>query len=106
MKLAIVITSGDPESTWNAFRLANMAKEKGDDAKVFLVARSVEYEKYSSDKYPSRAEADKFVNAGGSIMACFTCMKSRHQEGTNLCPVSSLKDLYALVKESDKAVSF
>jgi len=106
MKLAIVITSGDPESTWNAFRLANMARASGDETKVFLVARSVEYEKYSTDKYPSRAEAEKFVNSGGTIMACFTCMKSRNQEGTNICPISSLKDLYVLVKESDKVVSF
>jgi uncharacterized protein involved in oxidation of intracellular sulfur len=51
-------------------------------------------------------EAERFVEAGGSILACGTCMKARGQESTNICPISSMKDLHEIIKESDKVVSF
>ena len=46
------------------------------------------------------------MQSGGKIYACGTCIKSREQKETNLCPVSSMKDLYEIVKESDKVVTF
>jgi uncharacterized protein involved in oxidation of intracellular sulfur len=47
-----------------------------------------------------------FVNAGGTILACGTCLKLRHSEGTELCPLSTLQDLYDLVRDSETVVSF
>ncbi|MEW6035002.1 MAG: DsrE family protein [Candidatus Micrarchaeota archaeon] len=106
MKLGIVISTNEPETAWNAFRLANFSRKEGDEVGVFLVGKGVEYEGASTEKFPAKKEAEKFAAAGGAILACGTCLRSRGKEGDNLCPISSLSDLYALVKESDKVVSF
>jgi uncharacterized protein involved in oxidation of intracellular sulfur len=47
-----------------------------------------------------------FVDNGGQILACGTCLKLRYSEGTELCPLSTMKDLHDIVKESDKVVTF
>ncbi len=106
MKLGIVISTSDIEAIWNAFRLANFSKKEGDEVKVFLVGKAVDYEDKGTEHFPAKIEAEKFALAGGAILACGTCLKLRNKPGDNLCPMSSLKDLYALVKESDKVVSF
>ncbi|MEW6035548.1 MAG: DsrE family protein [Candidatus Micrarchaeota archaeon] len=106
MELGIVISTSDIEAAWNAFRLANFSKKEGDEVRVFLVGKAVDYEEISTEKFPAKDEAEKFASAGGIILACGTCLKLRNKEGDNLCPISSLKDLYALVKKSDKVVCF
>jgi multimeric flavodoxin WrbA len=37
---------------------------------------------------------------------CGTCIKSRNQEGTEMCPINTMKDMYEIIKESDKVVTF
>lgn len=106
MKLGIVISTNDAETVWNAFRLGNFSRKEGTETKVFLVGKGVEYEKASSEKFNCIAEAGEFLAGGGAILACGTCIKARNQEGTNLCPISSMKDLYAIIQESDRLVSF
>ena len=44
MKLGIVLYSNDPETVWNVFRLGNFSLNKGDDVKMFLLAKGVECE--------------------------------------------------------------
>lgn len=107
MKLGIVLSTNNAETSWNALRLANFALGEGDEVKIFLVGEGVEYEKGSSEKFNIEEQAEKFIHSERSdILACGTCIKSRQQEETATCPISSLKDLYELVKESDKVVSF
>ena len=106
MKLAVVIYSNDAETVWNAFRFANFSLKEGDAVKVFLIAKGVEYEKLDSEKFNIKEQAKSFLGMGGKIFACGTCLKSRASEGSELCPMSTMKDLYELVKESDKVVSF
>ncbi len=60
----------------------------------------------SDVKFDSVGEAKMFIQAGGRIMACGTCMKIREEEGSEIYPVSTLKDLYELVGESEKTVTF
>ena len=106
MKLGIVISTNDAETVWNAFRLANFSLKNGDNVGVFLVGKAVEYDKNRDVKFDAAAEAEKFADANGKIMACGTCMKLREKEGTKTCPISSLKDLHALINESEKIDSF
>jgi uncharacterized protein involved in oxidation of intracellular sulfur len=106
MKLGIVISTSDIEAAWNAFRLANFSKKEGDDVKVFLIGKPVDYEESSTEHFPAKKEAEKFVSGGGVILACGTCLKLRNKQGDALCPISSMKDLYALVRESEKIVCF
>jgi len=45
-----------------------------------------------------------FVNNGGEILACVTCFKIINSEGSEMCSLSTIKDLYDLIKESDKII--
>ena len=107
MKLGIIISQINPETVWNAFRLANFSIKQGDTVKIFLVGEGVEYESSSSEKFNIRELAADFLKSDNAkIMACGTCLKSRHQEATSTCPMSSMKDLYELVGECDKILTF
>lgn len=107
MKLAIILTTTQAETNWNAFRLAHFALEQGDTVKVFLMGEGVEYENGNSEKFNILELTEKFLAAPhAQILACGTCLTSRNKEGTPACPLNSLKDLYALVSESDKVLTF
>jgi uncharacterized protein involved in oxidation of intracellular sulfur len=106
MKIGIVIYSNDAETVWNAFRLANFALKEGDDVKAFLLANGVEVESLVTDRFKITDEMRSFVDHGGQILACGTCLKIRDSEGSDLCPVSTMKDLYEIVKQSDRLITF
>ena len=106
MKLGIIIYSVDAEAIWNAFRIANLSLTEKDEVKIFLLAKGVEYENLSNEKFNILKLAQDFVNNNGKILACGTCLKLRQKEGTELCPLSTLKDLYKLVEECDKVLTF
>lgn len=106
MKLGIVIYSGDEETVWNAFRFANFSLKEGDTVKIFLLAKGVEYETLDSEKFNIKEQAKSFLEQNGKIFACGTCLKSRESKGSETCPMSTMKDLYKLVKENDKIISF
>lgn len=106
MKIGIVIYSNEPETVWNAFRFCNFALKEGDEVKVFLLAKGVECESIDTDKFKVTEEMQSFVNSGGKIFACGTCLKIRQSEGSEMCPLSTMKNLYEIMKESDKIVTF
>ncbi len=106
MKIGIVIASNDAETCWNALRYANFALAQKDDVKVFFMGKGVEYQQISMDKFNTIEQAEKLIQAGGKIYACGSCIKSREQEGSDLCPISTMKDMYDIVKESEKVVTF
>ena len=106
MKLGI-ISQTNPETNWNALRLANFAIKEGDEVKIFLVGEGVEYEQSSSEKFNIQEQVAEFLKSEKAhILACGTCLKSRNQEETSTCPMSTMKDLYELVQESDKILTF
>jgi hypothetical protein len=51
MKIGIVIYSKDPETVWNAFRLADFALKEGDTVKAFLLAKGVESESLDIEQF-------------------------------------------------------
>ncbi len=107
MKLAIILSTHTAETNWNAFRLANLSLKNGDTVTVFLAGEAVEYLKHQTDKFNIQHQVDLFLESGnGKILACETCMVFRHQESDKTCPISGMKELYALIKESDKVVTF
>ena len=106
MRIGIVISSNDAETCWNAIRYANFALGQKDEVKIFFMGKGVEYQKVSRDKFNTIEQAEKFMQSGGKIYACGSCIKSREQEGSEMCPISTMKDMYDIVKESDKVVTF
>ena len=106
MKLGIVIYSNHPETVWNAFRLANFSLNKKDQVKVFLMAQGVESESLGNEQFDILDQMNKFLDANGILLACGTCIEIRKKDSTELCPMSNMGDLYNLINESDKLISF
>jgi uncharacterized protein involved in oxidation of intracellular sulfur len=106
MKLGIIIETKEFEKAWNAFRFAVTAKKKGHEVKVFLMGEAVECEGLSHEKFNVDEQLKKFVEAGGEILACGTCLKSRNKDGSDSCPISTMLDCVALVEWADKTVTF
>lgn len=106
MKVAVIISTNDNETSWNAFRFANFCLSKGEPVKVFLIGKGVEVEQANTEKFNIIEQMEKFVSSNGKIFACGTCFKIRNSSGTELCPLSTMNDLYEMVKEADRVVSF
>ncbi|MDP3744985.1 MAG: DsrE family protein [Methylotenera sp.] len=106
MKLGIVIYSNESETVWNAFRLGVFSCKQGDTVSVFLLGMGVEAESLISDKFNVVGQMHSFLEAGGSILACGTCLKIRQSEGSDICPISTMQDLHALILDSDRLLSF
>lgn len=106
MIIALIIYSTDSETVWNAFRFGVFALKQGDSVSAFLLAKGVEAESLDTDKFKVTEQMKGFVDAGGKILACGTCLKIRNSQGTELCNLSTMKDLYELVISSDRVLSF
>ena len=106
MKLGIIVYSTDAEVVFNALRLANFSLKEKDEVRLFLLASGVEYESLDSEQFPIVNLAQSFVDNQGQIMACGTCLNLRQKDGSELCPLSTMKDLYELIRDCDKTVTF
>lgn len=106
MKLGIIIHSADPETVWNAFRLGAFALKAGDAVAVFLLAKGVECESLDTDRFAVTTQMKALLEQGGKILACGTCLQLRDSAGTELCPLSTMQDLYELIRDSDRIVTF
>ena len=105
MKLGIIITQTDPETVFNAMRLALYSLEQGDEVRIFLSGRGVEIDQIEDAKFDVRTQAQKVLDAGGKFLACGACLKLRNSEGSEVCPLSTLKDQYEIVRDSDRLVT-
>jgi uncharacterized protein involved in oxidation of intracellular sulfur len=106
MKIGIIIETKESEKAWNAFRFAVTAKKQGHEVKVFLMGEAVECEGLTHEKYNVGEQLKTFVNIGGQILACGTCLKSRQLNETENCPVSTMIDCVDMVVWADKTVTF
>jgi len=106
MKIGIIIETKEYEKAWNAFRFAVTAKKQGHDVKVFLMGEAVECEGLTHEKYNIDEQLKAFVNVGGEILACGTCLKSRQLNESDICPISTMIDCVNLVVWADKTVTF
>lgn len=105
MKLAIIITQTDPETVFNALRLASFSLKQADEVKIFLSGRGVEIDRITDLKFDVKKLAREVLDAGGKLLACGTCLKLRESEGSEICPVSTMKDQYEIIRDADKVVT-
>ena len=106
MKLGIIIYSVDAETVWNAFRLGVFALGQGDQVRIFLLGKGVECEQLDTEQFVVTEQMKALVNAGGEILACGTCLKIRQEKASEMCPISTMKDLHTIVAESDRLLTF
>lgn len=106
MKLGVIIETNDPEKAWNSVRFANTALKQKHEVKIFLMSAGVEIESITHQTYNAKKQIDEFVENGGTVLACGTCIKSRNQKSTDVCPISTMQDCLAMVEWADKVVTF
>ncbi len=104
--IGLVIYSNDTETVWNALRLANFSKNLGDTVNIFLLGKGVELESLIQESKDIDKQVELFINGGGSILGCGTCLKSRNKDEPQICKLSSLKDLYELIRENTIVLTF
>jgi uncharacterized protein involved in oxidation of intracellular sulfur len=105
MKLGIIITQTDPETVFNSLRLALHSLQQGDGVRIFLSGKGVEMDRIEDPEFNVKAQAQKVLQAGGQFFACGSCLKLRDSAGSEICPLSSLKDQYEIVRDSDRLVT-
>jgi len=106
MKIGIILETKEYEKAWNAFRFAVTAKKQGHDVKLFLMGEAVECEGLIHEKYNVDEQMKKFIEVGGEILACGTCLKSRQLDISETCPISTMIDCVNVVVWADKMVTF
>ncbi len=104
--IGMVIYSNDVETVWNAFRLANCSKKKGDTVQMFLLGKGVEVDNLVKDNKDLKEQVDAFLEKGGQIQGCGTCLKSRKNNEPQVCTFSSLADLYKLIRKNKTVLTF
>ena len=87
MKIGILISTGDPEIIWNAFRFANLCLNTNvnDEVSIFMHAKAVEYESCDSKQFNIKELAKTFVLSDGKLLACGKCLGFRGLEENEVC---------------------
>ena len=105
MKLGITITQTDPETVFNTLRLALYNLQQGDQVRIFLSGRGVEIDKIEDPGFDVKTQARKVLDSGGQFLACGTCLKLHESGGSEICPISTLKDHYEIIRDSDRLIT-
>ncbi len=106
MKIGVVLNTNDAETAFNALRFGVMALGNKHEVKTFLLGSGVELENIEGGKFDIKKHLNSYLEFGGEILACGTCLTLRHKEGSNVCPISSMADLMKMVEESDRILTF
>jgi tRNA 2-thiouridine synthesizing protein D len=108
MKIGILISTGNPETLWNALRFANLClnTDNNNEVSIFLNAKAVAYESVDTEKFNIKELAKTFVLSEGNLIACGKCLGFRGLQENEVCRKGNQKDLYEMVMTSDKLVCF
>lgn len=106
MKLGMIIYSSEPETVWNAMRLANCALMNKDSVSVFLLGKGVDIHAIENKAYNIPELISAFKSQGGNLMACSACVQGRNLPEYCLCETSKGMECYQLVKECDRVLTF
>jgi hypothetical protein len=104
--IGIVIYSNDAETVWNALRLANYSVSAGDTVQIFLLGKGVELDTLAKKNTDLKEQTELFLKAGGNILGCGTCLQSRNNFTPQMCKMSSMSDLYDIIKKSKVVMTF
>ena len=106
MKIGVVLSAKEPELAWNAFRYGVKAIENKHSVRFFLLAQGVEVEEIRDSKFDVKKMMQEFLDKGGTILACGTCLNNRKKDATELGSISTMQDMVDLTVDSDRVVTF
>ncbi len=104
--IGIIISSNDEETVWNVFRLANYSLAMRDSVTVFLLGKGVEVEELVKTSSRMKEQVESFRDNHGSILACGTCLQSRKNSNPEQCSISTMSELYDVVRRNRIVLSF
>jgi len=61
--------------------------------------------KIDDPKSEVKGQVRKALDAGARFLACGACLKLRDSDGSEICPLSTLKDQYEIVRDSNKLIT-
>jgi len=107
MKISIILQSNKPEHIWNTFRFAITSLKANHEVAIFLMNEGAELDTIADTKeFDISKKITEYKELKGTIFACGTCMELRGKSESNVCPISTMKDLLKIVEESDKLLVF
>ncbi len=106
LKIGLVVNTSDPEIAWNAIRLGIVSLKEGHAVNMFLLASGVEVVEMNHHIFDIPTKIKDFIDNGGRMLACGTCLNIRRQKEIEICVVSTMKDLLSMIEESDRLLSF
>jgi hypothetical protein len=104
--IGIVIYSNDIETVWNAMRFANFSKNQEDTVSIFLLGKGVELDNLVKTEKDIKEQSDTFLESGGTILGCGTCLQSRKINEPQICKMSSMGDLYEIIRKNKIVLTF
>lgn len=104
--IGIVVYSNDGETVWNALRLANYSVSAGDTVSVFLLGKGVDLDSLGKKNINVKEQTESFMKNGGKILACGTCLRSRNISSPKVCSISTMSDLYDMIRKSKTVLTF
>jgi len=111
MKIAVVISSREPETIWNAFRFATTSLVYENEVTVFLLGHGVEAPTLNTLKFDIDEQMSLFRENGGEMIGCGVCCENRKDTMPFLaeelkCEMGSMQQLYTITTEADKVLNF
>jgi len=79
-KLGMIITQTDPETVFNARRLALHSLEQGDQVRIFLSGKGVEIDRIEAPKFDARGQAQKVLESEVCALSRFKDPKRKDTE--------------------------
>ncbi|MDR2962569.1 MAG: DsrE family protein [Bacteroidales bacterium] len=107
--IAIIITSDDAETAWNAVRLGVYAQQQGDYVVVFVSGKGLDAfmrTQSADEQFNVERMSSTFWANGGTIYSCASCATARGTETVQSCTITGIADLYRIVKQSKKVLTF
>ncbi|HNW94413.1 MAG TPA: sulfur reduction protein DsrE [bacterium] len=106
MKLAIIIATRDTATAWQAVRLGSHALQQGDTVRVFLLGGGTHDDSCAAGEYDVTGEICRFAEAGGEVLVGGTGPVPQNVGAESVCPQATVSDLYALLRDADRVLTF
>ena len=106
MKIGIIIETKVYEKSWNGMRFAVSAVKTGHEVKVFLLGDGVEIPFLKHDLFNVGGQVTEFNEVGGELLACGTCMNTRHIKESDIFSVSTMMECVYMTEWADKLITF
>jgi uncharacterized protein involved in oxidation of intracellular sulfur len=68
MAWLFIVSSNDPETVYNAVRLANVSIKGGKEVNLFMLGKGVEFNEISTSEFDVTGQIEEFHSIGGELI--------------------------------------